>query len=754
MAELYVNVNGTWKTASNYYVNVNGTWKEGSELHAKVSSAWKESGGTVYGGTSGIVSTNIVLDLNTTNSSSYGGSGTTWSDISGNSNDATLVNSPTYSSSNGGYLSFDGTDDHGTLPAIDLSGNEITFSIWTYNQATTSNISSLIYLEESASGGRVLNIHSIPYGGSSYYFDKGYSSGYDRLSGTVSSSSDHTGWTHWTFTANASTGSMKMYRNGTLYDSATGKTKTISNANGTNKRIARGNGTPTYNGFISQILLYKKELSASEVSQNYNATKGDYLGAISTTNLVLHLDAGKYNSYVGSGTTWTDISGNSNNGTLTNGPTFDSDFGGALVFDGSDDYVSLGTSINSDISQHKDCSFNIWLQLDDDSSDHIIFANQELATGSPLVLWYDQSAYSTNNTGTGDVGGGSTKVLTVLITDDSYGEKRYTTSNNVFGNNAANTWHNICVVLDPSNDKFYLYLNGVQKALYNSSVLLGIKSSTNNFYIGYGSSSSSLDGKVAQFHTYDKALSASEVLSNYNATKDTYGYATVSDPSGIIATGLDILLDAGNSNSYSGSGTTWTNLATSGQGYGNATLRSDTGLNTYSSNNSGYFDNPRAYLANTNTAVSGAAYKTMTYSVWCYMANMGVGAGYQTLIDQGDDRWFFGSNSNKVITYSPNSETATGTLVQGNWYNLTMTHTEGDVIKMYVNGVKVFTSSSTNSSGSGFTNWSFGAGGVSSSSSGNEVSSSYIAAIAVYNRALSATEVMQNHNALKSRFGL
>mgnify|MGYP001274955141 CR=1 FL=1 len=44
MADLYVNVNGTWKTASNYYVNVNGTWKEGSNLYAKVSSAWKESG--------------------------------------------------------------------------------------------------------------------------------------------------------------------------------------------------------------------------------------------------------------------------------------------------------------------------------------------------------------------------------------------------------------------------------------------------------------------------------------------------------------------------------------------------------------------------------------------------------------------------------------------------------------------------------------------------------------------------------------
>ena len=65
----------------------------------------------VYGGTSGIVSTNIVLDLNATNSSSYGGSGTTWSDISGNSNNGTLENGVSYSSTDGGYLIFDGSDD-------------------------------------------------------------------------------------------------------------------------------------------------------------------------------------------------------------------------------------------------------------------------------------------------------------------------------------------------------------------------------------------------------------------------------------------------------------------------------------------------------------------------------------------------------------------------------------------------------------------------------------------------------------------
>ena len=59
---------------------------------------------------------------------------------------------------------------------------------------------------------------------------------------------------------------------------------------------------------------------------------------IITNGLVLFLDASNTNSYPGSGVTWTDLSGNNNTGTLTNGPTFSSANGGSIVFDGIDDY--------------------------------------------------------------------------------------------------------------------------------------------------------------------------------------------------------------------------------------------------------------------------------------------------------------------------------------------------------------------------------------------------------------------------------
>ena len=72
---------------------------------------------------------------------------------------------------------------------------------------------------------------------------------------------------------------------------------------------------------------------------------GFYRGPkIVTNGLVLYLDAANKKSYPGTGTTWTDLSGLGNNGTLTNGPTFNSANGGSIVFDGVDDYVSVANN--------------------------------------------------------------------------------------------------------------------------------------------------------------------------------------------------------------------------------------------------------------------------------------------------------------------------------------------------------------------------------------------------------------------------
>lgn len=236
-----------------------------------------------------------------------------------------------------------------------------------------------------------------------------------------------------------------------------------------------------------------------------------------TDSLILHLDAGDSSSYSGSGTTWTDLSGNSNNGTLTNGPTFDSNNEGSIVFDGSDDLVSLGTQLNSDIA-NTNVSISFWAYIDSTANDEVFASMSVLATGRPLIIWYDTTVSSKDNTGTGDVGGGTTNAITVMVTSTGSYEHRFATGNNVL---TANTWHNIAVVLDVTNNAFYTYIDGVEQAKWvSNNTSTGIMSSNNVFLIGGGLPY--LDGRIAHFLTYTKALSASDVLTNYNRLKDRY----------------------------------------------------------------------------------------------------------------------------------------------------------------------------------------------------------------------------------------
>ena len=83
-----------------------------------------------------------------------------------------------------------------------------------------------------------------------------------------------------------------------------------------------------------------------------------------TSNLILHLDAGNTSSYPGTGTTWTDLSGNGYNGTLTNGPTYDSNNQGSIVTDGSNDFILIGTVAGTGTSTQSQ-TYEIWVNPSD-----------------------------------------------------------------------------------------------------------------------------------------------------------------------------------------------------------------------------------------------------------------------------------------------------------------------------------------------------------------------------------------------------
>lgn len=502
MAELYVNVNGTWKQASNYYVNVNGTWKEGSELHAKVSSDWKQSGGTAS-----LITTNLVLHLDASNSSSYSGSGTTWTDLSGSNNDFTLINGPTFSTDNGGIIVFDGSDDYASsandVADFQWGTGAYSYGVWVNADTLTSSGANgflAFYGDNGATTQKSSQIyvisgnlkHIILDGGTSYILNS---------SQTIS-----TGTWYYIMFVNPNDGSTdgaKLYVNGSSVGS-----QTLSALDyGSTLRFARTpktRSTAYLDGSVAQVHIYKgKALSASEVLQNYNATKSNY--TIVTTNLVLHLDTTNSSSYSGSGTAWNDLSGEGNHATLVNSPAFFTNNGGYLSFDGTNDHATLPAI---DLTGNE-LTFSIWTYSTNSAQTSLIFLGDTTASMGygrilNVHLPYSNQYYFDK----GYDGSGYDRMSGGLQTSDHL-----------------NQWVNWSFTANASTGSMKIYRNGSSfatatgktKTFTNSDGdvrLIGKIIATGTHYQGY----------ISKILLYKKELTASEVLHNYNIDKAIYGH--------------------------------------------------------------------------------------------------------------------------------------------------------------------------------------------------------------------------------------
>ena len=217
------------------------------------------------------VTSGLTLYLDAGNARSYPGSGTNWNSLINNAT-GSLINGPAFSSVNGGYISFDGTNDYCTLPTnIIQSGNELSFCVWNYG----ISVSRSIIWFENASAVRVLNVH-LPWADGTIYFDAGGAPGdsYDRIS--KSAGTEYQGWNYWVFTKNATTGTMKIYRNGVEWHSGTGLTRTIGTPSGLGYIGFLPAGSLYHNGYIANMSIYNRELSVKEILQNFNALRGRF----------------------------------------------------------------------------------------------------------------------------------------------------------------------------------------------------------------------------------------------------------------------------------------------------------------------------------------------------------------------------------------------------------------------------------------------------------------------------------------------
>lgn len=257
---------------------------------ANVSGIAAASGG-------GIITDNLVQHLDAGNSSSYPGTGTTWSDLSGNGTDATMVNSPTYSATvGGGSFSFDGVDDGFKLAAstsapirpseTDLNNDGFTVQIWCkisgtnslprywnnnmFNQSKYRGL-KCIYDARTAYGGRMIM----------YKFDNDGGSGSgSRRSVVLSQFSIPTDFVLFTYRYDtADYDDWRMFQNdskGTSYSKSGFGSSVGYEATDDGGLMMSRNETLVGEGIISEVIVYDVALTDQEVVDNFDNTKARY----------------------------------------------------------------------------------------------------------------------------------------------------------------------------------------------------------------------------------------------------------------------------------------------------------------------------------------------------------------------------------------------------------------------------------------------------------------------------------------------
>lgn len=209
-----------------------------------------------------IVTNGLQLYLDAGKTASYPGSGTTWYDISGNEDNATLFNSPTYSGDNGGTLLFDGVNDYATtVTPGQATGTLMTWIKTVTSPYTGSFFSGIIDCDTPAQYGTGIGINNSTY--QAILDDQFYNPGTNLALNT---------WEQVALTWNSTTA--KFYKNN-LNTSTTSYTQgTVTTSNYV---IGKSNANEIYtNAYISVVCIYNRVLDTTEIVQNYNFFKSRF----------------------------------------------------------------------------------------------------------------------------------------------------------------------------------------------------------------------------------------------------------------------------------------------------------------------------------------------------------------------------------------------------------------------------------------------------------------------------------------------
>lgn len=577
----------------------------------------------------------LSLYLDAGVSASYSGSGTSWYDLSGNDNTATLINGPSYSSANSGSIVFDGTNDYTSVPDFNL-GDNYAFTAWI--KTTTTDTGVIVARGKSDnSRGVYMSINNNNDG----YLYAGGNDGTGSNSQKVSNLKINDGaWHLVTCVYNQTTDTVTGY-----VDGVEGITASLyaDNNNYTPKNTVIGknaiSNTQFFNGNIAQVSIYNRSLTSTEIKQRYISDRTRY----DISGLVLYLDATDTYSYSGTGTTWKDLSGYDRNATILGSPTF-ADVGFTTTSDST--YFTVPTTGLS--PRTGDFTYSIWLRWSSIFDYQGLF---EMGSWTDSLLFRYQTGYLYVYAEGSDLGG-----VSFLPT--------------------VGVWYN--VVLQRKDGVASIYVNNMLRGTLNMTTDINISDGTMNIMRSRHAGGQYLPGRISTFLMFNRALSAVEIENYYNITRRRY------DTSGPV-----LELDAGDVLSYSGSGTTWYDLSGTNN---HVTLINGPTYNS-ASNGSIVFDGTNDYassvsIPNPNGQLSVTV--TMNYNA----AN-----AYQNIFDNGSDRpmLWIDANNKLEVSYASGAGGVTSNSAY-NGQDIIVTAIYNSVsspgIQLYVNGILIGSNSS------------------------------------------------------------
>ncbi len=414
----------------------------------------------------------------------------------------TLNNSPTYLSDFGGLFNFnDSLSQHATtsnIPSLPIWAIEVWFRL-----GASLNGKETAIVTRALSGGRANYAIGTLDAPNSYNLCVGfYNNTWRKTDGFIP---DVDTWYQVIGTYDGTT--IKQYVNGVFLNEFEDPDLPTTGFASDNYFMRRWNPftntAPTNyaNGDLAVVRVYNRPLTATEVQRNYDAEKDRFTELTPISGAVLYYDPSNPSSYIGTGTTVNDLSGNGLNGTLLNVTHTSPEFN----FNGTSSQISVADNALLEPGSG-DWTMEAWVYLSNTSGSKVILGK------------FDNGGLSADVSYSIRVSGANIYA--------QFGDGSGSFVNSTGFTASVNTWYQVVYVWkNVSVNNIETFINGTSIGNVSHSLPF-LLNSTNPMYIGSyngGEFSQYMNGKIGTVRIYNSALTSAEVLQNFNADKTKYG---------------------------------------------------------------------------------------------------------------------------------------------------------------------------------------------------------------------------------------